>query len=62
MGSSLSNIHSQKVKEIMAEKKICFWDALQFYITTHLQKNTPQEKRVIREKLESDYIFSDLEL
>jgi hypothetical protein len=58
----MSNIHSQKVKEIMAEKKIDFWSALQIYITTKLPNNTVLEKREIKKKLESDYIFSDLEL
>jgi len=58
----MSKIHLKKVKELMATKNICFWDALQYYIICELPNNTPQEKREIREKLESDYIFSDLEL
>ena len=58
----MSKIHLKKVKELMALKNICFWDALQFYIISELPNNTVQEKREIREKLECDYIFSDLEL
>jgi hypothetical protein len=58
----MSKIHLKRVHEIQAEKKLDFFEALRHYITCELPNNTPQEKREIKEKLESDYIFSDLEL
>lgn len=58
----MNKIHINRVKEIQVEKQLDFFEALRHYIICELPNNTPQEKRKIHEELETDYIFSDLEI
>jgi hypothetical protein len=52
--------HLLNVKKLMKEKQRNFWESLSFYILTHT--GTPQEKRKIREEIEYNYIFEDIEI